>query len=180
MITYSSELNFSISLLRSSVDPFSFPKIRHSKLDPNLVNPSIINLFDSLNLDIVLFEVFYSKPFFNGGIHIDSTGGDINKINWIYGGQGCKMNWYSIKDPNLEKRIDTPIGTKSQLFDPSAVNLEFSKVLSSPSLVHVGVPHNVRNMKEDRWCVSLVYRFKNSNKRPTMKESLDIFKNFIK
>lgn len=174
-------LNLNIPLFKDNTNSHSFPKVRHKRLTIDLINPEIHRLFDSLNLRIILVEVFYSKPNLFSGIHVDSTGGDINKINWIYGGKDCQMHWYSINDSNSVKDEDkTIIGTRYQSFNLDEVTLEYSNVLSSPSLVHGGVPHNVNNGTEDRWCVSLVYDFKDSKKRPTMKESLALFKNFIR
>jgi hypothetical protein len=177
---YATELNCSIPLFRLDINPYSLPKIRHSKLGVDYLNEDIIDLFNDLNLDVVLVEVFYSRPNFYSNIHVDSSGGDINKINWIYGGKDCPMNWYSIKESDKEKSYaNTVIGTRYKGFNINEVNLEFSKVLSSPSLVHVGVPHNVHNKKEERWCVSLVYEYKGTKKRPSMEESLIIFKDLI-
>jgi hypothetical protein len=180
MNKYVTELNFPYSLLRPDVDPYSFPKKRHIRLNLDIINPDMIGFFNKLNLEIILVEVFYSRPFFQSGIHIDSMGGDINKINWIYGGKDCQMNWYSVKENSIKKSLEnTVIGTSYQSFDRKDVNLEFAKVLRSPSLVCVGAPHNVHNQQEHRWCISLVYQYQDLKQRLTMKESLEIFKEFI-
>lgn len=180
MNTYVTELNFPYLLLRSDVDPYSFPKVRHTQLNLNIINPKIIELFSKLSLNIILIEVFYSRPNFFSGIHTDSTGGDINKINWIYGGNDCSMNWYSIKTPEVKKDIEkTPINTRYTEYRASEVDIIESTVLKSPSLINVGIPHNIKNKNEHRWCISLVYSFKESSQRPTMKESLKLFDSFI-
>jgi hypothetical protein len=170
-------LNLDIPLFKSEINPFNFPKVRHTKLPIESLNPLIVDWFRSLSLEIVLVEVFYSKPNLFSGIHIDSAGGNINKINWIYGGKDCEMNWYSIKN-TVEGRTtnSTPIDTRYVSYFPDEVEVEYSKVLHSPSLVNVGIPHNISNKHEDRWCVSLVYQFIDSKKRPTMQEALNIFR----
>lgn len=174
-------LDIKIPLFRTDVNPFEFPKIRHTQLSPDKLNSEIIKLFESLNLNIVLIEVFYSRPYFISGIHVDSTGGDINKINWIFGGKNCTMHWYSIKPGHVEKVVTkTSIDTRYQSFNADEVILEDSAVLDLPTLVHVGVPHNVQNLLEDRWCVSVVYQYKNTKRRPSMSESLQLFNEFLK
>jgi hypothetical protein len=173
-------LNFSTPPLVSSIDPFLLPKVRHTQLNLNAINPEIIELFSKLSLNIILAEVFYSKPNLFSGIHVDSTGGDINKINWIYGGTDCSMNWYSVKNPVNKKDLEqTSINTQSTKYYFNEVNIIESTVLKSPSLVNVGIPHNVKNKNEHRWCISLVYKFKKSERRPTMEESLNLFKDYI-
>lgn len=173
-------LNFSISPLIDSIDPFLLPKVRHTRLSLNTINPEIIELFSKLSLNIVLAEVFYSIPHLFSEIHTDNTGGDINKINWIYGGDNCSMNWYSIKTTNNKKDfVKTPIDTRYTEYHPDEVNIIESAVLTSPSLVNVGIPHNIKNQNEHRWCISLVYKFKYSSRRPTMVESLNLFKDYI-
>jgi hypothetical protein len=174
-------LDIKIPLFKPEINPFEFPKVRHTQLSLDKLNPEIISLFSSLNLRIVLVEVFYSKPGLVSGIHIDSNGGDINKINWVFGGKNCTMNWYSVKPGNINKVITkTDINTKYQSFSTNEVILEDSTVLHSPALVHVGVPHNVQNCLERRWCVSLVYEYKDTKIRPSMFESLQLFDTFLK
>jgi len=173
-------LDFGIPLLLDSVDPFSLPKVRHTQLNLNTINPKIIELFSKLSLNIILIEVFYSRPNFFSGIHTDSTGGNINKINWIYGGTDCSMNWYSIKTLVNKKDFEkTPINTRYIEYHPNEVNIIESTVLKSPSLVNVGIPHNIKNKNEHRWCISLVYNFRDSGRRPTIEESLKLFKDYI-
>jgi len=174
------DLNLKIPLFKSEINPLNFPKVRHTKLSIEFLNPLIVEWFRLLSLEIVLVEVFYSRPKLISGIHTDSTGSDINKINWVYGGSNCEMKWYSLKDSEVKKPASiTPINTRYQLYSFNEVNLECSRVLHSPSLVNVGVPHNVCNHDEDRWCVSVVYQFTKSKQRPTMQQALDIFKDYI-
>jgi hypothetical protein len=173
-------LNLSIPPLIDSIDPFLLPKVRHTRLNLDVINPEIIELFSKLSLNIVLAEVFYSNPYLFSEIHSDSTGGDINKINWIYGGDNCSMNWYSIKTANNKKDfVKTPIDTRYTVYHLDEVNTIQSTVIKSPSLVNVGIPHNVKNENRHRWCISFVYKFKNSSRRPTMSESLNLFKDYI-
>lgn len=173
-------LDFGIQPFLDSIDPFSLPKVRHTRLDLSILNPKIIELFSKLSLNIILAEVFYSTPFMFSGIHTDSTGGDINKINWIYGGDGCHMNWYSTKISAIEKNIEkSAINTQCASYAYDEVDIIESTVLKSPSLVNVGIPHNIKNKNEHRWCISLVYNFKESGRRPTMEESLKLFKDYI-
>jgi hypothetical protein len=180
MISCVHDLSIPVPLFKEHIDPFMFPKVRHTRLHAETLNDSLLELFNKLNLEINLVEVFYSRPFFESGIHIDSSGGDINKINWVFGGAGCKMNWYSVDHQHPTKEIkNTVIGTDYLPFDKKEVILEHSKILHSPSLVHVGIPHNVHNLHQDRWCVSLVYQFKGTKIRPTMNQSLKIFQEFL-
>jgi hypothetical protein len=175
-------LNLPIPLFKEGINPFSFSKERHTILDiDKVLNLDIIEWFSNFSLKIISVEVFYSPPSFISGIHADCNAGDINKINWVFGGENCKMNWYSIKHVNASQTSAlTSVETDYIPYRYSDVDLLHSEVLKSPSLVHVGMPHNVSNSMHDRWCVSIVYADVLTNKRPTMEESVNLFKSYIK
>jgi hypothetical protein len=173
-------LNIMTPLFKDGVNPFEFSKTQHTRISLVTLNPDILKIFFSLGLEIMLVEVFYSYPMFSCVIHIDGAGGDINKINWVYGGQQCAMNWFSIKPGIVKEPSKTSINTSYISFKPDEVELEDTTVLHSPSIINAGVPHNICNSFEDRWCVSVVYRFKHNKIRPTMKQTLELFKEYIK
>lgn len=180
MNTYAVDLNFPCDLFGADVNLLRFPKTRHLKINLDKLNPEIVTIFENLGLSIFLVEVFYAQPFFVSGIHVDVEGGDINKVNWVFGGDQSYMNWYEIKDGVIYGGVkQTTIKTPYIPYESNSVTLKFSKKIVSPCLVHVGVPHNICNEKENRWCVSLVYTNKVSGKRPTMAESKILFKDFL-
>ena len=175
-------LNIPFSLFNEDIDPFQFPKTNHVKLDKDeVVSKDLKNWFAFLKLEIFLVEVFYTQPFRTGAIHIDSVGGDYTKLNWQFGGKDSIMNWYSETTPNSRKKTVTSIGSNSISFNENSVSKIHSQSIQNPSLVQVGVPHNIENFSEDRWVVSVVYKYP-INKyiiRPTWKQSLSLFKNYL-
>jgi hypothetical protein len=58
------------------------------------------------------------------------------------------------------------------------VNLIESAPIKNPTIVQVGVPHNVINVTEDRLCVSLVIAKKGLRQKVRMQQALDIFKDY--
>jgi hypothetical protein len=80
----------------------------------------------------------------------------------------------------LEKAVlKTPTGTPYLRYFPDEVIEIESTPIKNPTLVQVGVPHDVRDVTEDRLCVSVCFLNKETGKRPTMSESQKLFDQFI-
>ena len=182
MNKYCAYLSIPFPLFKERVDPLKFPKTRHFKLDKDeVLNDDLQHWFDSLKLEIYLVEVFYTPPNEVGIIHIDSVGGDYTKLNWQFGGKDSVMNWYSETTPNSRKKTITSIGSNSISFDENNVTKIHSQTIQNPSLVQVGVPHNIENFSEDRWVVSVVYKYPIAKYivRPTWDKSLLLFNDYL-
>lgn len=106
------------------------------------------------NIKISFIEVFYNPPFKITPIHVDGLGGDYAKINFIYGGPKSFMCWYNTDVVKTEITY-THIKTRSIRYEPNEVTLVHRQTLHSPSIVQVGVPHNIINTARERWCVSV-------------------------
>jgi hypothetical protein len=52
--------------------------------------------------------------------------------------------------------LETPVGSKYNIYDPAEVQLLHTATIKNPSLVQVGIPHNIVNPGEERWCYSMV------------------------
>jgi hypothetical protein len=181
MNNYCTYLNLPFPLFKESVDPFQLQKLRHFKLDKDeVVNDDLQNWFTSLKLEIHIVEVFYTPPNTTGTIHIDSIGGDYTKLNWQFGGKNSVMNWYSTNKLIAPANKVTPIGSKYTRFEQHEVTKVHSQYIQNPSLIQVGVPHNIENFSEDRWVVSVVYKYPSAiYRRPTWTESLSIFNGYL-
>ena len=182
MNKYCAYLNIPFSLFKEHVDPLQLPKIRHFKLDKDeFINDKLIIWFTFLKLEIHLIEVFYTPPNITGGIHIDVTGGDYTKLNWQFGGKDSVMNWYSETETNFSKKGITSIGSSYISVDADTAIKVHSQSIQNPSLVQVGIPHNIENFSEDRWVVSVVYKYPIDNYiiRPTWKRSLSLFNEYL-
>lgn len=163
------------------INPFEFPKTRHTRLDHNkVINEEIKSWFKSFNLELDLVEVFYSHPFFVGDIHVDRLGGDYVKINWIFGGKESAMQWFKIKEGSLPPHQNkTDIGTPSLRYALKDCILIHEESIVKPSLVQTGVPHTIKNRFENRWCISFNFRDIDTKKYLTMDDALILFKDFL-
>jgi hypothetical protein len=182
MNQYCAYLNLPFPLFKEGVDPFKLPKAKHFKLDKNeVLSDDLQNWFTVLKLEIFLVEVFYSPPNTIGTIHIDSVGGDYTKLNWQFGGKDSTMNWYSENTKKARKKTFTPIGSNSISFNATDVTKIHSQSIQNPSLIQVGVPHNIENFLEDRWVVSVVFKYPITQHiiRPTWNKSVLLFKNYL-
>jgi len=201
MNTYSIPLNFDLPLFNTPLSPVDFLKSQSAWADNVKTNPRLATHFklnwqtdlsDELKQffldhgqEVRLCEIFYRYRNTVSGIHSDDKEvGDYSKMNWILGGEDSEMHWYTINDSHYTKLEakplnETPIASHSILYLPEDVTVAYSENVRGPALVQVGVPHNIRNGSQERWCVSVVFRDNKFGRRPTMLEAKEIFKQYL-
>jgi len=127
---------------------------------------ALLNALALKNITIGYQEAFYTAPHLNTKIHIDGANKHNNaKINYIYGGKGSQMAWYKPMNPDLNAAVHiTPKGHRVASWKPDECQLLYQSKLSSPSLVNVGIPHNVLNTSDEgRWCLSYLLHDASTN-----------------
>jgi hypothetical protein len=127
--------------------------------------------------------IFYTPPQRECGFHIDGNGiTDRAVMNWIVGGQGSKMHWYTL-DPDAVITQDeiTQAGTPYTRYNEDQVVHLHSQSVQWPSIVQTGIPHKVTNYcNEPRWCLSCDISLKsNPEAGLTMIQAREIFKKWI-
>jgi hypothetical protein len=197
---YSVKLNVDIKLFKSDLHPVEFirnmphwnnnlyqdpKKASHFGIPEEFWSHELLNFFTTNKQQLVNVEVFYSLPNFKLTIHSDGLyHGDYTKINWVFGGKDSQMIWYeNTKDNTDDKLILHSVwNTPAITYSPDEVNVAYAEYLQGPNIVAVGCPHNVVNQSEERFAVSALFRnneTKNIDNRPTMEESIEIFKDYI-
>ena len=193
MTTYHHNLNFDISLLKDNHSITDLPRIvngersYHSLVNiKENINPTMLEFLAEIGLHIYYCELFYSRPNFFSQIHVDANAfrKDFTKINWIFGGKDSVMNWYKPKDNITKLEESVPSGPNSlsyKMYQKEEVDLLHSSPLGIPSIVQVGIPHNIINPTEDRYCISLAIATNKYNKiyRLTIQESLDLLSKYL-
>jgi len=170
---------------------FNEHKFEHYKFPSSELPANFVNWFEKefVNLYIKDWEIFYSPPGRLMGIHSDGFYPfiDFIKLNYVYQGNNSLMKWYKLKNNViLEKKFNKHLVSTTPL-NYEQTDFVFQAPIGLPSLVNVGVPHSVDNVKniQGRWCISLIPNFKNNVGRnlPTTRvmfdEALDIFKKYI-
>lgn len=191
MTTYYHNLNFDISLLKDNHSITDLPKIVNGKkLYHSLIsikeniNPAMLDFLAEIGLHVYYCEMFYSKPNFFSQIHIDAnaTRRDFTKINWVFGGEDSVMHWYKPKH-DTDRPVEYIPASKLPYssYQHHEVDLLYSANLKTPSVVQVGIPHNITNPVEDRYCISLALATNKDNTiyRPTMQESLVLLSKYL-
>ena len=147
------------------------------------ISRNMLDFFANNGIYFDCCELFYSIPNFIGPIHRDLCPGeysnlnmnprDIIKINWIFGGHGSTMNWYSTKSNVVKQVSKTLHDTAYMYYKQSEVKLECLADIGSLSLVHSGVPHTSHTSAQYRYCVSLFpYTLEyNTKQRLTMEQA---------
>ena len=157
-------------LFNPSYEHPHFPERAHINLDLERdINPYWIKLMKDNNMRIVRVELFYGPPDFpyTMGIHIDHAYGDRAKINWVFGGEGCTMHWYKALSAHSKSVMATPVHSNYTLYEPNEVKLLHTNIVKNPTLVQVGIPHNIVNPGHERWCYSMVIDDNLTNEQPT-------------
>jgi hypothetical protein len=155
-------LNIPVPFLKEDFNKKKYSTARFQELDKNDISQEYFTWIKSLGLMLEHAGVFFSVPRGSYIIHRDDhTRMDFPKINWVYGDLNSEMNWYKIKPEATGSRSHTVLDTQFVKYELDEVELLYSKKLKSPSLVQSGMPHNVSNINEFRWCVSTVYLYPN-------------------
>jgi hypothetical protein len=183
-------LSFNIELLKDKhgiahlLNTSNGKKPYHSLINiKEHINPTLLDFLAELHIFPTHCEMFYSPPNFFSNIHVDVRHGDSTKINWAFGGKNSLMNWYRPKDNIIRDTQNlSAIESKYIGYDRHEVDLLFSAPIGLPSVVQVGVPHNVVNPTEDRYCISLVVSSvdkDNQRYRPTMQETINMLSKYL-
>ena len=173
-------LNLDIPLFKEGITFHDITKVSIAILDEEkYLNEKIFMLLDSLGLKIFFVETFFKTPDKPSGIHIDASGGDYTKLNWVFGGGDSKMGWFEPIDKKPKLISKNTAGKPFVSYAQNEVTEIERTVVKNPTLIQVGLPHNVFDVTEERFCVSILFKHKSSDQRPTMNESVQIFKKYI-
>jgi hypothetical protein len=175
-------LNLQINPLREGLFVNSYGTTEYTKLTLTDINHDLISFLSTLKLTISWAVIFYTPPFTFTGIHTDVDGsiigGDYIKLNYIFGGQNSVMCWWKQKDNTSNTLSKTVANSPFIAFEVDQVDLIDKQPVKFPSIVQAGIPHNVQNFEEPRYCLSLVLK-KQNNTRLTMAESVELFKDYL-
>ena len=171
---YCTDLNLNLPFLKPEVDITTFTDKRFAKFDIALVNDQILSWFKTLNLTIVSVEIFYNPPGGSLPIHLDYNGDDFIRLNWIFGGAGNQMIWYSPKPGTSPNMYPTVVGTTMIKFSEEDCNeLHRQEVIGFPSMIRVGVPHTMINGNNPRWAISITPML--NGRKLTWQQGLKLF-----
>lgn len=180
--------NFCINLNLTDIPLFKEKQLlfvlktkNHYRIPTNEIHPAMHSEFNKLGLEIVFVESFFKNPFQENRIHKDAPGyTDATKINWVFDGEDSTMNWYEPKN-NIVLPIQdvTSIGVQYSYYQKSDLNLIHSQQVASPSIVQVGLPHNITMRSRYRHCISAFFKIKNTNEYITFNNSKDLFKDYL-
>lgn len=175
------DLNMDIPLFKKESYSQYYKTRSHSRVNIKLLNPEILEMFDSKNLEIVLCEAFYRKPtdIKHDAIHKDAMHiTDATKINWVFDGHDSLMNWYEPVTPvyNISR---SQIGVEYIYYDRSNLNLVHSQTVGFPSLVQVGMPHDITMGLADRLCISTFFKQKGSKEYISFSNAIELFSEYL-
>jgi len=200
MNNYCIALNLDLKIFKSELHPVDAIKTlpswaddkfkrpsgnKHFRVPREFIDQNFIDFFKNRGIHLIGIEVFYTVPNGSNIIHSDvTTLADVAKINWVYGGEGSFMEWFSVND-NFNKKTDrantiTIANSPTLLFLKNEVDLAHTQSVVSPSIIQVGCPHNMKNYgPTERFCISTIFESIEFKRRLTVTEASEIFKEFL-
>lgn len=184
------DLHFNTTL---NFDPFIIPAedlpINYWNLIPkDMINKDLLNFLSERGIYINIISSFYEEytksyeP--NCAIHSDCHGiGDMTKLIWLWGDH--EIFWFAYKanipmECDILENDESPENTvrKFTEFDQDKVEKIYSSKIGFPSLIQVGIPHQVITLGGVRRSLSMVLEDCNGN-FITMNDAKIIFKDMI-
>ena len=166
-----------ISDVKESFDP---TKLSIWKIDVDRFTKELHSLVESLGCNIFYAELFHTPPRKNLVWHIDTeVPSDIMRINFVWGSNNQFMQWGDTVEKIYQKNIQpTVTGTVSINFKEHQVRVIESYAISTPTIVHVGVPHRVVNYDTaSRFCLSI--NLHKGNSKLMFAEAVDLFSEYV-
>jgi hypothetical protein len=175
------KLNLNVPFIREDILSLNHIKSPIQWFKPELIlHEKLINLIESFGtIKIVNCVILYYSATDNPSlIHIDDAGVfDQTNLNFVIGGSGSKVFWY-----------DTTLGYSGDVVIskwPTRPTYDINKMIVSEStemvgacLFQSGIPHNIINPIEDRYCIIL--KLKNINSEwLTWSSALQLFDRYI-
>ena len=141
MNSFCINLNLDIPPLRPHVDIHNFPKVYWNTISMDSVNPKLIDYLYLKGVTIAKVALFFAEGPDFGDIHLDGDNiSDQVKLSWTYGDDHL-MHWYT-----TDVIRTNAVAHSNRYFikyEPNEVSIIHSQKIGCPSLIQVGIPHNV-------------------------------------
>ena len=165
----------------------------HHKLDIKYLSNEILNFLKERKVHPLHIGSFRWGPNFTTPIHTDNKPRgilhDTIKLNWVIGGKDSYVNWYKPIDYKiLIQEYLSPAkrtlegGREFEDYthhDENNCKLIETATVSGALIMQAGIPHNVVNLSEERYCFSIVLTHTNTQNYLSMNDAITIFNDLI-
>jgi hypothetical protein len=165
----------------------------HHKLDVSNLSAELLDFFKERNVYPSHVGSFRWQANFTTPIHTDNKPRgivhDTVKLNWVIGGKDSCVNWYQPIDYKIliqeylsPAKRTLPGGKEFEDYthhDENNCKLIESASVSGVLIMQAGIPHNVVNPTEERYCFSIVLMHIDTNTNLSMKDAKEIFSDLI-
>jgi len=144
------------------------------------INRDMVDWLGSIGLRAMHGRYFYSPSTHRYNLHVDilENPDEYAYLNFVFGGKGSAMNWYSLKTDQQKFTITNAVGKKIYGYkeeDCEIINTNvcLDSYKNFATLINAGIIHTMINPSEERRCYSWVLY---KEKRVCWHELADIFK----
>jgi hypothetical protein len=181
---FNTNLNFEPFIVPAEDLPTSWWNL----IPKDMINKNLLDFLFERGIQINIISSFYeecSESYIpNCVIHSDCHGiGDVTKLIWLWGDH--EMSWFAYKtnipmEFNILENDASPENTirKFTVFDQDKVEKIYSSKIGFPSLIQVGIPHQIITLSGARRSLSMVLQDMNNN-FITMNDAKLILKDYL-
>jgi hypothetical protein len=164
------------------------PKEGWNLIPVEFIEPKLLDFLKTKGIVITTISSFYDvygDIYQPGPIHSDLHGtGDMSKLIWVWG-EHHEMSWYKYKanipvDADIMENSDAPenVIRKYTVFERYKLDKIYSNKIGLPSLIQVGIPHQMITFGGIRRSLTMVLHDFDGNIIPMGTAKL-IFKEYI-
>lgn len=183
MIPYCLDLNIDKPLFADKETLLQLWQGTQIKVEEKILHPDLLRMFKNIGLEYRFGETFQREEnYYSPLVHSDAPDldqPDAAKINWVFGGSGSLMHWYEPVNEKFGFTSKTVLGSKFKLYDKADVRLVHSQKIGCPSIVQVGMLHDVTTGPEKRLCVSILLQPIGEDRYMSFDELMSYLKDFI-
>lgn len=181
-------VNLKLDLNPLKIPMDDLPKEGWNLIPVEFIEPKLIDFLKNKGIVITTISSFYDvygDSYQPGPIHSDLHGtGDMSKLIWVWG-EHHEMSWYTHKanipvDADIMENSDAPenVIRKYTVFERYKLDKIYSNKIGLPSLIQVGIPHQMVTFGGIRRSLTMVLHDFDGN-IITMNAAKLIFKEYL-
>jgi hypothetical protein len=136
------------------------PRIVNIAVPQDRHDSALVSWCHTVGIEIAQQELIYTPAGGWGKPHVDlAQFSNLCKINWVFGGGGSVMNWYQVRSDYQGETVSNTVNTFYRTFHTDHLEQIYSSAVAGPTLLNVGIPHNVENPgSQERWAITTVFK----------------------
>jgi hypothetical protein len=155
----------------------------HRAISHDLLNSKLLQVLADINVGVLFTTLFFKNCGSTDNTaslpHVDSLQKDFVRLNWVYGGTGSIMRWFTPKENCQFIKQANTIGRGYYTCERDQIEFAHQELIQFPSLVQVGQPHDILVGAEPRYCVSMIIEDTRTHRALSMQDAQERFAQYL-